>query len=546
MTPPLARRTLLKLAGAGALASVAGPALVGCSSDTPRGDVGNAGKELAPWPDHVPFAGPKPDRPGTADGVQPLYLTYPAKTVSSVSQAPGDGSVVTALVVSFGTPPKPAAQNQLWAALNKALNVDLRLITVPDPEYQQKMTTLMAGNDIPDIVMFTNLNLPHAQEFIQASCADISSLIGGSAVRDYPNLANIPPYAWQGMGRIGGRIYGVPLERPRPGNSLFVNRTAMDAAGIAKDWDTEQFVAGLKKLTVDRKWGSGGTKAQFAGLGAISYHAGSTGAPNTWAVQGGTLTHTITTPQFEQALGVMRRVADEHAFHPDSLTASSTDMKNFFYNGTVASMTDGFGSLAPPTLTSIDGRYALELGRPYSADATAWQSAGIFGYVTFKKTTPERLKTLLRVVNYLSAPFGSTEFELTNYGVEGVHFTRTADGISPTPLAKQENNQNLPVKYLGVAPAVLYLPGNAQTAQAAYEWQQAVLPHSVANPAQGLRSSTLTSKGAQLDQILGDAIAAVVFGRKPLSSWKDTVAQWRAAGGDKVAEELAAEYAASH
>ncbi|GAA2891376.1 hypothetical protein [Nonomuraea rubra] len=52
------------------------------------------------------------------------------------------------------------------------------------------------------------------------------------------------------------------------------------------------------------------------------------------------------------------------------------------------------------------------------------------------------------------------------------------------------------------------------------------------------------SKGAQLNPIMGDGSAAVVFGRKPLSAWKDIVAQWRNAGGDQVAEELANEHAA--
>ncbi|MGR6917668.1 hypothetical protein ACU635_25805 [[Actinomadura] parvosata] len=51
------------------------------------------------------------------------------------------------------------------------------------------------------------------------------------------------------------------------------------------------------------------------------------------------------------------------------------------------------------------------------------------------------------------------------------------------------------------------------------------------------------SKGAQLGQIMGDGIAAVVFGRKPLSAWKDIVTQWRSAGGNKVSEELAKEHA---
>lgn len=546
MTPHLNRRSLLKMAGAGAFASVAGPALVGCGNGS-GGDVSNAGKSLAPWPDYVPFSGPPPDAPGNDSGVQPLYLNYPQQVTRSVNDAVGDGSDVTAMVVSFGAPPKPVESNQYWQAVNKALNVNLKVVVVPDAEYGQKMTTLMAsGSDLPDIIMFSNLALPRREEFIQSRCADISALVGGDAVKQYANLANIPTYAWQGMGRIGGRICGVPLERPIAGNSLFVNRTALNRAGVPVQWDTAGFVAAMKQVTGGKRWGIAGSKSLFGGLGAVTYHAGSVGAPNAWQVQDGKFVSTLTTPQFEEALGVMRRLAEAGAYHPDSLTLSATDLQTFWHNGTVVSISDGFGSAVQlQTQTKINRRFDFDLGRPYGPSPTPWRSNGIFGFVAFKKASTDRIKMLLRICNYLSAPFGSAEYELANYGVEGVHYTKDSGGIKTTGLYTVENNTNLPVKYLGTAPTVLYLPGFPEAARTVHEWEKAVLPRSVADPSAGLKSATATSKGADMNRIVGDAISAIVFGRKPASSWKDAVAQWRQAGGDKAAEELATEHAAA-
>ncbi|MCC8246593.1 extracellular solute-binding protein [Saccharothrix luteola] len=540
------RRSLLRLAGVGALGLAAPSFLTACGDGASGGGVSNAGKDLAPWPTRVPFAGPTPDAPGDDSGVQPLYLKYPEKLVRSVDNPVGDGSDVTVLVVSFGAPPKPVGENRYWQAVNQALGVNLKVVVVPDPEYGQKMATLMAsGDDLPDMIMFTNLALPHAAEFVQARCADLSEFVGGDAVKEFPNLANLPTHAWQGMGRIGGKIHGIPLERPMPGNSLFVNRSAMDAAGIPKDWTTEQYLDAAKELTGDRKWGIGWFKTLFGGLGAITYHAGSLGAPNAWSTNGGAFATTLATPQFEQALEVMRKLVESGAHYPDSLTASSTDMQSYFHNGTVASISDGFGSVSLPTLTKINGRFDLDLGRPYGPRATPWQSAGVFGYVTMKKADPARIRMLLRICDYLSAPFGTEEYELANYGVEGEHFTKDAGGIKTTDLYGQENNSLLPTKFIGVGPAVLYLPGHPDVAKAVHEWQKATLPKSVRNPATGLRSATEASKGAQLSQIVGDGIAAITFGRKPPSAWKDVVAQWRQAGGDQVAEELAKEHAAN-
>lgn len=540
------RRSLLRLAGIGTLGLAAPSLLSACGGNAPGAGVSNAGKDLTPWPTYVPFTGPTPDAPGDDSGVQPLYLDYPDEVVRSVDNPVGDGSDVTVMVVSYGAPPKPVGENQYWQAINAALGVNLKVTVVPDPEYGQKMATLMAsGDDLPDMIMFTNLALPHAAEFVQARCADLSEHVGGDAVKEFPNLANLPTYAWKGMGRIGGKIHGVPLERPMPANSLFVNRTAMDAAGIPEDWTTEQYLDAMKQLTGDRKWGVGWFKTLFGGLGGITYHAGSLGAPNTWSVDGGALKPAIATPQFEQALEVMRKLVEAGTHYPDSLTVSSTDMQSHFHNGTVASMNDGFGSVAPSTLNKINGRFALDLGRPYGPQPTPWQGPGVFGYVTFKKAESARIKLLLRVVDYLSAPFGTQEYELANYGVEGKHFTKEAGGIKLTDLYSQENNSLLPTKYIGVAPSVLYLPGYPEAAKTVHDWQKATLPRSVRNPATGLRSAAEASKGAQLAQIIGDGITAITFGRKPPSAWQDVVTQWRQAGGDQVAEELAKEHAAN-
>jgi putative aldouronate transport system substrate-binding protein len=208
-------------------------------------------------------------------------------------------------------------------------------------------------------------------------------------------------------------------------------------------------------------------------------------------------------------------------------------------------MTDGFGAVNLQTMSDIDGRFALDLGRPYGPSATPWAGPGIFGFVTFRQADPERIKMLLRICNYLSAPFGTLEYELANYGVEGVHYTKESGGIETTELYQEENNTDLPVKYLGAAPVVLHLPGYPDTAQAVYEWQQAVLPPAIGDPQVGLTSPTGSSKGAELNRIVADAISAIVFGRRELSEWPDVVAQWKQAGGDQVAEELAAEHAAA-
>ncbi len=72
----------------------------------------------------------------------------------------------------------------------------------------------MAGSDLPDIMFFqggiggTNAtsntvgasgtsNMP---AFMQHALADLTPYLGGDAVKDYPNLAAIPTFAWKNSG----------------------------------------------------------------------------------------------------------------------------------------------------------------------------------------------------------------------------------------------------------------------------------------------------------------------------------------------------------
>jgi putative aldouronate transport system substrate-binding protein len=512
------------------------------------GSVGNAGTDKVPWPTYVPFSGPPADLPGTPEGVQPGYTKYPSNLVSAAKAKPGDGSKVRAVAVTYGTPPKPADQNRLWQAINQALGIDLELTLVPDADFDAKMATLTAGDDLPDIISIGGGHrLPREQDFVLAKCADLSDHLGGDKVKDYPNLANLPPYTWQGMGRVKGRLYGIPLERPLPGWAMFLNRDAFTSVG-ANDfsWSKEDFAAVVKTLSRNKQYGLGANKANQFGL--RQFHCGAFGAPNDWRLEGGTFVKAETLPEFKAALGFARDLFAAGAYYPDTMSISVVDMKTYFYNGTLKSMTDGLAAFAP-AVTSVKGAYAVDLALPYRAGSGqpgVFSGSGTFGYTVLKKGTPERVRMLLRVLDFLAAPFGTKEYELTHFGVEGTHFTRGADGTpKPTELwSTGENTTNFPIGYLAEAPRVLFFSGvDPESVKRLHSWQGKVVPRVVKNPATGLVSDTANRNGVALGKAVNDGINAIIAGREPLQAWDGIVKKWRADGGDRIAEELAREHA---
>ncbi|MEV3853403.1 sugar ABC transporter substrate-binding protein [Streptomyces sp. NPDC050095] len=546
---PLSRRTLLRSIAVGGAAIAAPSVLTACSSGSSgTGSVSNAGKKAAAWPTYTPAKGATPDLAGTTEGVQAGFTKYPGSLLKAVAEKPGTGKEkLKVLTITYGTPPKGPSENKYWAAVNKALGVDIEFTVVPDADFRAKMATVFAGDDIPDIINIGGgYVLPRESQFVKTRCADLTEYLSGDAIKDYPNLAGIPTYAWEGMGRISGRIYGVPVERPKPQDTLFFNGGAFAKAGYRPGMSADDFAAAVKSATGGKKWALGASQTAYFGY---KTHATWFGAPNEFAMQGDKLVHYGATDEFKSMLEYLTKLNKQGSYYPEATSVSQVDLKTQFWNGSVLSMTDGFLSY-PGAVQGIKDTFELDAVVPYTvpgATASYQQSRGAFGYTVIKKASKERIRLILRVLDYLAAPFGTEEYELTHFGLEGTHFERDKDNNPiATELGLVESKVNVPFSYLSDAPQVLYTPGFPDVAKRLHAWQQKVVPMMRPNVRWGLQSDTYNRQGATLQQLMDDGVTAVVTGRKKLSDWDSIYAKWQAQGGKKVMAEFTTEYAAAH
>ena len=544
----ISRRSLLRATSVAALAAGAAPLLAACGNGSNH-SVSNEGKKLAPFPAYVPLDLVTPDLPGTAQGVQNAFLTYPQNLAQSVKDKPGHGETVTITVITYGTPPKAASSNKLWRAINDALGVDLKLNLVNAADQGTKYATLMAGNDLPDIIATIDSTVPNSYAFVQSKCQDLTEYISGDAIKDYPNLANMPTYAWAAVGRIGGKLYGVPVPRAKMGGGMFGNKEELAKSGITGLGITaDQFTAGLAKLTDPKHWALGGS--DFGG----SIHLGAAGVSNNWSVKNSVFTSAFEDPRYAQVIDLMRSWRKKGYYYPDILTTQGTQAQTLFMNGTIKTFVTGFGAY-PALISGVGKEWTVDVVRPYGDKPTPWLGSGIFanvGPVSFtalKKASPDRINLMLRVLNWLAAPFGSKEYELINYGVDGVHFKRDADGNPiPTDLATTggENNVNFPIRYVAGGPWALYLPGAPDATRRMHQAQADLAPIGISDPSVGLTSDTSVAKGSELNKFMSDAINDIITGKRPVSSWNSIVSDWKSRGGSKIAAEFGREYASNH
>ncbi|NGN68998.1 extracellular solute-binding protein [Streptomyces sp. A7024] len=545
----MSRRTLMRAIGAGGAALAAPSLLTACGGggDT-GGSVSNKGSKLAPWPAYTPVTkGPKPDLPGTADGIQNGYLKYPGELFKAYNDKPGDGSTIHMMCLTYGTAPVPYAKNLYWQKVAEALGVKIKLTAVPAADFTKKMATVMAGNELPDILSIGGgYTLPREAQFVKSQMADLSEHLSGDSIKDYPHLAAIPTYAWEGMGRIGGGIYGVPVERPKFQDVLFYNKEMYEKAGYQDGMPVADFAAMAKKVSRAKKYAFGAA----VGPNPFGYrtHALWHGAPNLWQHQGGSFTTMWGHDSFKDSLELMARMHKDGTWHPDSAAMAPPDLKTKYYNGTVGGLTDGFMAMIGNLQMNQDA-FNIGLALPYKAggEQQAMQSRGMFGYTVLKKAPEKRIKMLLSLLDYLASPFGSEEFELIHYGVEGTHFKRDKDN---NPVKNEKGltevaSPNTPFTNIADAPQPLHYPGFPEDTKRVHDWQKETLPLLVPDDHWGLQSAAFTAKGATLEQQLADGVSAIVTGRKPVSSWDEVYKKWQSGGGKTAVEEFAEEYAAA-
>jgi putative aldouronate transport system substrate-binding protein len=515
-------------------------------------------------PTFVPIqGGPNPDFRSAGPLYEDGFINYPNNPAKSWQKVPpGNGGSLMAVAPALYPPPTPFDQNPAWQAVNAALNTNFQFNNVPQADYATRINTLMAGNDLPEFLFFTGgltatAGLP---QFLQAKAADLTPYLAADAIQDYPNLAAIPSFAWQNSGSIyQGHIYMIPLERYAPGTILFRNENIYDKE-IGPNYvpkSADDFKRVLRQLNrpQENRWATGAYNAtNGTGIFNVSYHAAMFGAPNNWRLNpDGSLTKDYETDEFKAAVAYTRDLYAADLFHPNSLQYQTNNLARYDYQaGKFVVYPDGFGavwndlwrtglSMNPPVnFLMIPPFPAFEGGKP-----AHYLGPGYLGTEMIHRDSPERVQELLRILDFLAAPFGSQEDATLTLGVHGVDYNLDANG---NPVLTDRGNPDanyVPWKYVMQHPQVMYVPDIPGYAKAEYEAEHILIPIGVQNPTLGYFSPTLVSKGTLLARAVGDGMIEIITGRRPIDDWGQVVADWQTNGGNRMRGELQQAMAAS-
>jgi putative aldouronate transport system substrate-binding protein len=538
------RRSLLAGAGGGAGLLATG-GLSACSSGNDSGGSGgDSGKNTAVLPTYVPYTGVTPDLPGTEQGVDPAFRNFPAENPTSVAEVPGHGETLTGMANIYFAVPPSVGDNTYWQGLNDRLGVDLQLQMVSNADYLQKFPTVIAGNELPDMLQIpgpvtgSTFPVPNLPQLLEKRFTDLSEHLSGDAVKEYPNLANIPTRTWKATVYNNG-IYGIPIARGAIGNYHFIRQDLFEAAGVSPEPKSyDELVETTKALTdpKQRRWAFSLFNQPRQLLGRMN------GEPNVWAEEGGKLTHVYETDQYAQTVTDLIAMWKSGVMHPDSFDTAQP-FKQLFNAGTCAiNAADGYPGWIQYQLDNASNpNFKLGLMPVHLRDGSGlahWAYGnGYFSMTMLKQQDdPEKVKTVLRVLNWLAAPFGTEEYKYRLFGQEGVDHTLDPGG-NPVLTPTGSKNTVLPIRYLADSPYNIYVPGRPQDADTQHEYQSLEIPTGIANPVIGLYSNAASTDNATADKTFTDGVNDVVQERRPFADLKTLVSTWKNSVGDKMRTE---------
>ncbi|MFG2650326.1 extracellular solute-binding protein [Streptomyces sp. NPDC048436] len=535
----MSRRTFLSLSTAVA-AGAAATSLTGCGSGAKK--TGEAASSKVKLPSYVPFGKVKPDLPPNAKGLSAGFLSYPKDLVRSVPKTPGDGSKVTVLTEIWTQPPTPAGSNTHWKKVNKELGVDLEAILGTDPGYEEKFSAVIAGGELPDLMWIPpNQGIQHIAELLEAKCADITEYVSGDAVKSYPNLAAMTPAHWK-TAVVNGKIWGAPSPYPAFGQVYGGNPEVWEKADGFSATSPDEFLAKCKEVTGGKVWA-----LEPIYVNAASVMSQCFGAPNKWRRnKDGSLTWFQETDEYTEALNFVLKLKKAGVFYPGNPKMADANTK--LAQGAIGAAVFANPFNARKDIRVQDPGLAAEILIPFGVDGKKPKHhyhLGTIGYTAIKKGDEKRVRMLLRVLDYLAAPFGTTERELLEFGTEGEDFTYDKNGF---PERTKKGKQQVEGLFSGLTTATTSpfalvastFPGThrAQDVKDVYAAEQKLIETAIQNPVVGHYSDAYTQHYGRMSTEATDLVNDIVSGRKKISEWKPFWAEWKSKGLEQMAREF--------
>ncbi|SEE88997.1 extracellular solute-binding protein [Ruania alba] len=473
----------------------------------------------------------------------------------------GDLESLTIMAPYFAEVP-PESDDPVGSGLSDLAGMPLEVQWVPNSSYGERVNTVLAGDDIPDVMVITGKD----QGFVAtAEAGGFWDLTDHLASGDYPNLVTENPDVQQAAS-VNGTVYGIYRARDVIRSSVILRADWLENVGLDAPETTEDLAEIARAFTEDDPDGNGedDTYGMIApqwpgGIGTSSPYDTIEvwyGSGNVWRDEGGELVPAFTTPEWREAVEFERDLVQNGYINPDYATMDPGTWNEPFLNGEggiildVQSRAGQLRGLFTDAGENPDEMVTM-VGQLEGPNGTfALPTTGYAGFLAIPRSsvqTEEQLDQVLTALNELNSTEGQI---LMNNGIEGDNF-EVVDGYAQFNPERQDFTDQVTGAWaqlgMNVNEYTAYSPLPETDSDVAFnerrlELQAEDLENAVFNPAAGLVSDTYTTNGTQLDNIIGDARIQYLAGQIDDAGLDAAIERWRSSGGDAVTEEVNALY----
>ncbi len=288
------------------------------------------------------------------------------------------------------------------------------------------------------------------------------------------------------------------------------------------------------------------------------------GCGNAWAEVDGKLVPVHMQKEYMDALNWIKKVYDDGLMPADWAVRTTDTWSNgckVGENGVYIDVLDGAKriwnyfkaeetftpSVVDPSVNATMTLYGAVNGRTLA-------TAGYNGYFTLSASTcntPEKVEAALTLLDKLC---DDEMLVLTQYGLEGIHYTIDEEGYL---VDTDGEDKTLQGDYAGLNQLLAFLPSaeyvptpsvkKSETDQAQADAYEAALPYAILNPAASylVNSATYADIGSTLAEYVTQARTQYICGEIDLAGLEAAHQRWLDEGGQKIIDEVNEQHAAN-
>lgn len=351
----------------------------------------------------------------------------------------------------------PDMNNTYWQEYQKRTNTQLDVEWIPDGDYQTKLNLILASRQIPEVLVANpsnNLNDPSFINAVQNGAFwDLTDVLGDFS--NYPNLKNnVSPDAWA-INRIDGRIYGIPQSVPQVQGAPIIREDLVKKAGKEMPETMDELLDVLEAVVNQNPGMVGMVSKQDMFLASSGGLSSAFGVDEPVYNEEGGMIYYKLTPGFADFVEWLRKAYERGVLSREFSVMKPTQATEMFQSGSAVLMINEAGRWCypftktlqekdpqasaqfVPVLKGTKGNYAVNCG------------TGIVDSMFISKSVRE--EKMRKILDYFERTTTQEYYNLTTYGVEGVHYNMENGSKVVTDLRDSEMGSSAPWQVLPLA-----------------------------------------------------------------------------------------------